>query len=142
MVEMEASARAVRTSWEQIQIQIDHFWRRWVLEYLPTLTRRVKWLQDTKPVQPGDLVIVIDETRRNGWLRGRVLDVTVGRDGRVRQVLVQTAGGLFRRPVSKLAVLNVDDHGGEDPTDPHGEGDVETTAISATRRTEPSLLDS
>ncbi|XP_062704082.1 uncharacterized protein LOC134286483 [Aedes albopictus] len=142
MVEMEASATAVRTSWEQIQIQIDHFWRRWVLEYLPTLTRRVKWLQDTKPVQPGDLVIVIDETRRNGWLRGRVLDVTVGRDGRVRQVLVQTAGGLFRRPVSKLAVLNVDDHGGEDPTDPHGEGDVETTAISATRRTEPSLLDS
>lgn len=41
----------------------------------------------------GDLVIVIDESRKNGWVRGRVLDVTAGEDGRVYQMFVQTSGG-------------------------------------------------
>lgn len=69
-------------------------------------------------MQPGDLVIVIDETRRNGWIRRRVVDVTVGSDGRVWHVLVQTAGGLFRRPVFKLVILNVGSHEVENPTYP------------------------
>ncbi|XP_062534054.1 uncharacterized protein LOC134203094 [Armigeres subalbatus] len=131
---LEDGVKLARGSWSLIQRRIDHFWRRWVLEYLPTLTRRVKWMQETKPVQPGDLVIVIDESKRNGWVRGRILDVIAGRDGRIRQVSVQTSSGLFRRPVSKVAVLDVADLAVEDPTGPHGEGDVATTAIPATRR--------
>lgn len=67
----------------------------------------------------GALVIVVDETRMNGWIRGRVLDVTASGDGRVRQALVQISGGLFRRPVSKLAVQNVAEKM-KDPTGPHG----------------------
>ncbi|XP_065081379.1 uncharacterized protein LOC135703953 [Ochlerotatus camptorhynchus] len=101
------TAETIRVSWDLIQQRIDYFWKRWIMEYLPTLTRRTKWFGETKPVECGDLVIVIDETRRNGWVRGRVLEVTKGRDGRVRQAMVQTPGGLFRRPVSKLTVLDV-----------------------------------
>ncbi|XP_058839405.1 uncharacterized protein LOC131694906 [Topomyia yanbarensis] len=112
-----------------IQRNLDHFWKRWVREYLPTLTRRTKWFKETKPIEPGDLVIVIDVSKRNGWVRGRVKDILPGKDGRVRQAIVQTTGGLFRRSVSNLAVLDVSrDGNAELGTHRYGEGDVTTGA--------------
>ncbi|XP_058817850.1 uncharacterized protein LOC131681156 [Topomyia yanbarensis] len=80
---------------------------RWVREFLPTLTRRTKWFGDVKPIKVGDLVFVVDGTRRNGWIRGRVQEVHAGKDGRIRKAIVQTRSGLMRRSVSNLAVLDV-----------------------------------
>ncbi|XP_062712837.1 uncharacterized protein LOC134289973 [Aedes albopictus] len=98
----------MKGSWTAIQRYLDAFWKRWTREYLPTLTKRTKWFGDVKPVKPGDLVLIIDDTKRNGWIRGRVLEVLTAADGRVRQAMVQTAGSaLTRKPVSKLAVLDV-----------------------------------
>ncbi|XP_053691074.1 uncharacterized protein LOC128739603 [Sabethes cyaneus] len=115
----------VRNSWHQIFVCLNHFWRRWVREYLPTLTRRNKWHDEVRALMSNDLVIVIDETKRNGWIRGRVLEVIAGQDGRVRQAVVQTSDGMYRRPVSKLAVLEVDENGKDDSiTHPYEAGDV------------------
>ncbi|XP_055642660.1 uncharacterized protein LOC129779285 [Toxorhynchites rutilus septentrionalis] len=140
ITKLEDSANELNASWNLVQKRIDHFWRRWVREYLPTLTKRTKWVEETKPVQPGDLVIVIDDSRRNGWIRGRIVEVTPGSDGRIRQALVQTSSGLFRRPVSKLAVLDVDRLGEIDGSiHSHGEGNVCTITAPATRPTAPSL---
>ncbi|XP_062715284.1 uncharacterized protein LOC134291501 [Aedes albopictus] len=98
----------LKGSWTTIQKLLDIFWKRWVREYLPTLTRRTKWFGETKPIQPGDLVFIIDDTRRNGWVRGRVLEVLPAADGRVRQAVVQTAGKApSKKSVSKLAVLEI-----------------------------------
>ncbi|XP_055618971.1 uncharacterized protein LOC129764162 [Toxorhynchites rutilus septentrionalis] len=128
---VKITTETIRTSWDLIIQRIDYFWKRWVLEYLPTLTRRTKWFNETKPIQCGDLVIVIDETRRNRWIRGRVLQVITGSDKRVRQALVQTQGGLFRRPVSKLAVLDVAKCSEpEGSIQPHEEGNVATIAVN------------
>ncbi|XP_058836375.1 uncharacterized protein LOC131692959 [Topomyia yanbarensis] len=107
VVEPITTTAALRSSWNQIQQQVDTFWHRWVREYLPTLTRRTKWFGDVKPIAVGDLVFVVDDVRRNGWIRGRVQHVVTGQDGRVRQAVVQTSKGLMRRPVSKLALLEV-----------------------------------
>ncbi|XP_055632505.1 uncharacterized protein LOC129772980 [Toxorhynchites rutilus septentrionalis] len=127
------AAKTARNSWDLIQQNLNHFWSRWVREYLPTLTRRTKWFGDTKAIEPGNLVIIIDENRRNGWTRGRILQVIVGQDGRIRQAVVQTAGGIFRRPVSKLAVLDVKGNGkAESATDLYGRGDVAAGALSLT----------
>ncbi|XP_062708163.1 uncharacterized protein LOC134288186 [Aedes albopictus] len=101
------SGVALRNTWGQIQFQMDVFWKRWTREYLPTLTRRVKWFGEVRPIAVGDLVLVVEEGKRNGWARGRICEVYEGRDGRIRQALVQTSGGLIRRPVSKLAILDV-----------------------------------
>ncbi|XP_055621687.1 uncharacterized protein LOC129765406 isoform X2 [Toxorhynchites rutilus septentrionalis] len=101
------SAAAIRNTWNQIQHQLDIFWRRWIREYLPTLTKRTKWFGDTRPLAVGDLVLVVDEAKRNSWERGRVLEIVTASDGRVRQATIQTLRGLLRRPVSKLAVLDV-----------------------------------
>ncbi|XP_055584735.1 uncharacterized protein LOC129737599 [Uranotaenia lowii] len=35
-------------SWDTLQKQIGSFWKRWTLEYLPTLTKRTKWFGETK----------------------------------------------------------------------------------------------
>lgn len=104
MVE-EGSASA--SNWNMLQYMLDQFWHRWVKEYLPTITKRTKWFADCKPVETGDLVVVVEEQQRNGWIRGRVLRVIPGRDGRVRSAVVKTASTILRRPVTKLAVLEV-----------------------------------
>ncbi|XP_062550257.1 uncharacterized protein LOC134215009 isoform X1 [Armigeres subalbatus] len=100
-------AAALRSTWGQIQFQMDVFWRRWTREYLPTLTRRSKWFGEVKPISVGDVVFIVEEARRNGWTRGRICKVFKGQDGRIRQALVQTNGGIIRRPVSRLAILDV-----------------------------------
>ncbi|XP_055542952.1 uncharacterized protein LOC129728533 [Wyeomyia smithii] len=102
---------ATKNAWNQIQLQLDAFWNRWIREYLPMLTKRSKWFGEVKPITVGDLVFVVDDQRRNGWARGRVQEVVKGRDGRVRQAVVQTARGMLRRPVTKLAVLEVEQNG-------------------------------
>lgn len=62
---------------------------------------------------------------------GRIAAIIPGSDGRIRQAMVQTTGGLFRRPVTKLAVLQVQGHGNaettEEPELRHGSGTVATT---------------
>ncbi|XP_058464923.1 uncharacterized protein LOC131438730 [Malaya genurostris] len=98
---------ALRNNWSHVQHMTDVFWKRWIREYLPVITRRTKWFDETRPVKEGELVIVVDDNVRNGWLRGRVVKVLCGPDGRVRMADVQTSTGVLRRPVVKLAVLDV-----------------------------------
>jgi len=98
-----------RKMWKQSQLLADHFWRRWVKEYLPSLTRRTKWHGETEPVKTGDMVIIVDEQlKRNSWPRGIIVALHPGRDGVVRVVDVKTNYGIYRRPVSKLCVLKLD----------------------------------
>ncbi|XP_038104493.1 uncharacterized protein LOC119765189 [Culex quinquefasciatus] len=99
---------ACRGDWQLCQTMLDRFWQRWIREYLPTIARRTKWLEETKPIEVGDLVIVVEEKVRNGWIRGRVVEVYTGRDDRVRDAMVQTADGFLRRPVTKLARLDLE----------------------------------
>jgi len=48
-------------SWRFTQRMADHFWKRWLHEYIPTLIRKSKWQQQTKPLEKGDLDIIMDE---------------------------------------------------------------------------------
>lgn len=98
-----------RKDWRIAQQLADNFWRRWIREYLPTLTRRSKWHSKAKPIQVGDVVIVVDEKNsRNCWPKGIVTDTTATRDGQVRKATVQTAHGTYEKPAVKLAVLDVE----------------------------------
>ncbi|KXJ80506.1 hypothetical protein RP20_CCG024628 [Aedes albopictus] len=126
-VEATDPAVALRSSWHQVQHQLDMFWRRWLKEYLPTLTRRPKWCGEAKAVAEGQLVLVVGEGKRNEWTRGRVVETIQGADGRVRQAIVQTARGLVRRPVARLAVLEVGEVGKTGPGGQcYGGEDVDT----------------
>lgn len=94
--------------WRVCQQLTNRFWARWVQDYLPELTRRSKHFGEVRELREGDLVLVCEANQsRNQWRRGKVTTTTLGTDGRVRIAEVQTSTGLLRRPVTKLAVLDV-----------------------------------
>ena len=95
-----------RRRWRQAQVVADHVCRRWLDEYLPSLTVRKKWLHDKQTVQENDLVILVDKNLPRGqWELGRITQTFPGDDGRVRAVRVKTAKNLYTRPVAKVCVL-------------------------------------
>ncbi|CAG7828712.1 unnamed protein product, partial [Allacma fusca] len=98
----------LRKQWKISQRLSDIFWQRWVKEYLPTLHKRQKWNIDSPPVNVGDVIIIADaQFPRNTWPKGIVVKVYPGRDGRIRVVDVQTNTGTYRRPCTKIIVLDV-----------------------------------
>lgn len=113
-----------RNDWRAIQEMTKHFWRRFVLEYMPTLTKRTKWFKQVEPIKVGDVVLVIDERNsRNTWPKGIVEELVMGRGGCIRHVMVRFEKRVLPRPVSKLAILDVkppnqDDEVKLDPMEP------------------------
>ena len=74
-----------RKRWKHAQVMTQHFWKRWLREYIPALTERRKWKKDARNVCEGDLVLVVDENSPRGcWPLGRVLRALPGDDGKVR----------------------------------------------------------
>jgi len=124
------SEKCIRRLWEQAQQLADLFWRRWVREYLPTLTRRDKWFREQKPIQVGDVVILADNTQpRNCWPKGRIIEVYPGKDGQVRTVLVKTASGTYKRPAVKICVLDVKGDTDEEAVEPKSEDGPEAVLM-------------
>ncbi|XP_055641202.1 uncharacterized protein LOC129778361 isoform X1 [Toxorhynchites rutilus septentrionalis] len=101
------AAQALRDTYKRSQYLANRMWERWSKEYLPTINRRTKWFEEQKPLQVNDLVFIVDGKTRKSWIRGIVEELHPGSDGRVRQALVRTARGVYRRPVANLAVLEV-----------------------------------
>ncbi|XP_075151710.1 uncharacterized protein LOC142225776 isoform X1 [Haematobia irritans] len=124
----------LRKQWRILQTLKNGMWHQWIREYLPELTRRTKWCLPSQPLEVGCLVFICDvEVSRSQWKRGRVIALHAGKDGVSRSADVRTSTGVLRRPLSKLAVLDVmvdDDavsesspggsvHGGGDVADGH-----------------------
>lgn len=101
------SSKTPKELYISIRRHLDRMWQRWLKEYLPELRKQTKWFAETRPLREGDVVIIADENKRKNWTRGRVQETLPASDGRVRQVLVKTASGIMRRPVSRLVVLDV-----------------------------------
>ena len=95
-----------RRRWRHTQRLVDHIWKRWRREYLPTLTVRQKWTGETRPLRTGDLVLIVeDDEPRGHWPLARVVRPIPGADGRVRAAEVKTAGGVYTRPTARLCLL-------------------------------------
>ncbi|XP_062704324.1 uncharacterized protein LOC134286689 [Aedes albopictus] len=95
--------------WQLVQRIRDHFWRRWSREYLNTLQTRQKWTKGCKNVIPDTVVLLKeDNIPPQSWKLGRIVNVYPGSDSVVRVADVQTVNGVFRRPISKLAPLPIE----------------------------------
>ena len=98
-----------RKRWKEVQFLTQHFWRRWIKEYLPQLTIRHKWRTESRNMKKGDIVLLVDNNASRGmWRLGRIVDVHPGKDDRVRVVQVKTKDGVYTRPVTKLCLLEED----------------------------------
>jgi hypothetical protein len=101
--------------WRYAQRLVDHFWTRWIQEFLPTLTRRTKWFQPQKPLEIGDIVLIVDDKMpRNSWPKGIITEVFKAKDGQTRSANVKTSTGTYKRPTVKICVLNVKQKGAQD----------------------------
>ena len=95
-----------RKRWKHAQVMTNHFWRRWLQEYLPSITTRPKWRRESPEIVEGDLVLVMSENLpRGGWPLAWVMRTVRGDDTRVRAVELKTKTGIYLRPVTKLCVL-------------------------------------
>jgi Family of unknown function (DUF5641) len=91
-----------------VQTLANHFWTRWVKEYLPELTKRTKWHDRVEPLKVGDLVLIIDPRfKRNEYKRGRIVDSKETRSGQNREFKVLCGDTIYTRPAVKLAKLDV-----------------------------------
>lgn len=108
LTDIEDSGAALRRNWLASQILANQFWKRWVTDYLPEITRRSKWFQRPQPIVVGDVVVIADpKLPRNCWPKGKIIATRVSLDGQVRSATVRTACGVYDRPATKLAVLDV-----------------------------------
>ena len=84
----------------------DHFWKRFRKEYLPSLTKRVKWNSEQRDTEIGVLVLLADSNTPQGqWKMARITKVFPGEDGVVRVAEIKTEAGILTRPVTKLCLL-------------------------------------
>ena len=65
------------------------FWERWRREYLLNLIVRPKWTTESRNLEEGDVVLVMEpNVARDHWPLARVVKVHPSSDGRVRKVEV------------------------------------------------------
>ena len=85
---------------------VRHFWKRWTTEYMDTIRRFVKWHHPSRNLQVGDVVILHEDNLiPTKWPLGRIVNIYTGKDGIVRVVDVKTAHGVYKRPITKIALL-------------------------------------
>ncbi len=116
--DFEINASQLTKRMKHLANLIDHFWKRWRLEYLSELRERHQYQAKKNPtsvpnIKKGDIVIVHDESLPRGlWKLGRVQEVLTGRDGLPRGALVRVAvrrkqQKLLKRPLKLLYPLEI-----------------------------------
>ncbi|XP_055686927.1 uncharacterized protein LOC129792164 [Lutzomyia longipalpis] len=96
--------------WQLCQKLQQDFSKRWKEEYLTTLQVRTKWSKECVNLQVEDVVLLYaDHLPSPGWLLGVVMEIFPGKDNRVRVVLVRTSKGTFKRPITKVVKLPIED---------------------------------
>jgi hypothetical protein len=98
----------LRIQYKVVQRLSQNFWHRWSKECLPLLTRRSKWFKKVRNIQLGDLVFIIEGSApRNTWKKGIVIKLFPGDDGLVRTATVKTSTSEYTRPITKLALIEI-----------------------------------
>lgn len=91
-----------------IQRLVKTFWVRWRSDWLSHLQSRPKWAREESNLRVNDLVLIKDDRLpSNQWARGRIVELHPGDDQLVRVVTVRTAEGTYRRCVSKISKLPI-----------------------------------
>lgn len=94
-----------------VQRLAKQFWSRWKSDWLGHLQSRSKWAKEESNLCVNDLVLIKDDRLpSNQWARGRIVEIHPGSDQLVRVVTVRTATGTYRRCVSKISKLPMQDN--------------------------------
>ena len=99
-----------RNWWRKAQYLADQFWVRWRKEYVQNLQKRPKWTTHERNVSVGDVVLLKEvDAHRNDWPLGRIEEVTISSDGKVRRAKVKTCkegnAKSYDRPIGSFVIL-------------------------------------
>jgi len=95
--------------WQRVEQLKQHFWRRWVKDYLHNCQSRVKWNEINNNIKVGQMVILRqDNLPPLCWKLARIEKVYPSKDNIIRVVSVRTSNGVYDRPITKLCVLPLD----------------------------------
>ncbi|MCG8078604.1 MAG: hypothetical protein JAY75_20500, partial [Candidatus Thiodiazotropha taylori] len=119
-----SSAHKLLAMWHKGKILLDKFWKLWRDEYLLSLRERLQTTIKTHRIQSsskpcvGDIILVKDELPRSCWKMGKITDLKISNDGRVRSAEVQLASGkIIRRPLPLLYPLETSEQHATDTED-------------------------
>lgn len=99
--------------WQHLHLMRQHFWIAWSRDYLSSLQPRKKNWNTVSNIKPGMIVLLQDKNRPPlQWKLGRVIAVYPGADNLVRAVDVFSEGTTYRRPITKLSVLPIEENQG------------------------------
>lgn len=95
-----------RRRWRHSQVLADRFWMAFIKHYLPGLQTRGKWHNPSADIKPGTVVKLVDpQMPRSFWQIGRVVNIFLGADDRVRTAEIQIKDRVYTRPIARLVVL-------------------------------------
>ncbi|XP_055715024.1 uncharacterized protein LOC129809241 [Phlebotomus papatasi] len=109
--------------WQLCQRLSQQFAARWKRDYVHHLQERTRWKSISPNVKVGDLALLAkDNVPSIQWQLGEIVNVCPGPDNHVRVVDIRTRSGVYRRPVTKIALLPMEqetpeDVGAQTPTD-------------------------
>ena len=67
--------------WQLCQNVVHHFWKKWLTEYLTSLSKYSKWPNRVRNIAVGDVVVLCDETLfPTSWPLARIVQVHPGND--------------------------------------------------------------
>ena len=93
---------------QYIQTIGNNFWRQFIDEYIPKMIAidRSKWQKRSYEIKKDDLVLIVENNVPRGkWNLGRITEVFPGKDGVVRNVLLETKNGELKTSVQKCCLL-------------------------------------
>lgn len=83
-----------------------HFWSRWMKEYISELQTRTKWKTKKDDLTPNTLVVIKeDHLPPLRWRLGRIIKTLPGTDGISRVADIRTSSGVIRRGYPKICPL-------------------------------------
>ncbi|XP_062703587.1 uncharacterized protein LOC134286039 [Aedes albopictus] len=104
--------------YQQTQEYVRRIWKQWQSEYLSGLQPRTRWTHQRDNIKVGTMVLLKDDNLPPmKWRLGRVTQVFRGDDNFVRVVAVRTKDGEFRRAITKICVLPIQQPGGDPSAD-------------------------
>jgi hypothetical protein len=100
------TVKSLAHRWLKVHHLLNQFWSIFLKTYLLELRMYRKWTQNHENIKIGSVVVEIDPNLPRGqWKLATVEEVKASRDGRIRQVVIRTAKGLYTRPIVNLVPL-------------------------------------